>query len=45
MIAAGTVEQIDKPSLKPSIRSATPAAISVASMAMGVCRNGRAMGK
>jgi len=45
MIAAGAAEQIDKPSPKPSIRSATPAAISVASMAMGVCRDGRAMGK
>jgi len=45
MITAGAAEQIDKPSLKPSIRSATPAAISVASISMGVCRDGQAMGK
>ena len=44
MIAAGAAERIDKPSPKPSIRSATPAAISVASMAMEVGRDGRAMG-
>ena len=43
MIAAGAAEQIDKPSPKPSIRSATPAAISVALMAMEVGRDGRAM--
>jgi hypothetical protein len=45
MIAAGAAEWIDKPSPKSSIRSATPAAISVALMAMGVGRDGRAMGK
>ncbi len=45
MIAAGAAEQIDKPSLKPSIRSATPAAISVASFAMEVWRDGPGMGK
>ena len=43
-LVVGLAELIDKPSPKPSIRSTTPAAISVASIAMGLGRDGRAMG-